>query len=131
MMATRRKSYFPFVLWGLLIAGCVVLYFFFEPSTNQWMPKCPLHLFTGWNCPVCGLQRALHALLHGRFAEALSYNYSLIVIFLYIFAFLASEVLKRMNRGTNFIRIVEHPILAYALSALAILWGIVRNLLHV
>jgi hypothetical protein len=130
-MATRRKSYFLFVLLGLLIAGCVVLYFFFDPSANQWMPKCPFRLFTVWNCPACGLQRALHALLHGRIAEALSYNYFLIVIFLYILALFASEVLKRVNRGTNFIRIVEHPILACSLLALAILWGIVRNLLHV
>ena len=130
-MVTRRKSYFPIVLCGLLIAGCVVLYLFFDSSANQWMPKCPLHLFTGWNCPVCGLQRALHALLHGRFVEALSYNYFLIVVLLYILALFASEVLKRMNLGTNFIRIVEHPILACSLLALTILWGIVRNLLHV
>ena len=81
-MAKPRKTYFPLMIWGTLIILCVLLYFFFDPNQQVWMPKCPLRLLTGWNCPACGLQRAAHALLHGRFVEALTYNY-FIVIFNY------------------------------------------------
>ena len=130
-MEKSRKSYFPFILWGVLIMGCIVVYLFFDPTKNGWMPKCPFHLLTGWNCPACGLQRALHALLHGRFAEALSYNYFFVVSIPYVIALLVAEVLKRIPRGDNFIRAVEHPVLARVYIILFIVWGIIRNLLQV
>jgi hypothetical protein len=131
MMATRRKSYFPFVLLGLIISGCVALYFFIDPTRHAWMPQCPFRLLTGWNCPACGLQRALHALLHGRFQEAFSYNYFFIVSIPYLIALLIAEVLKQRHRGQDFIRAVEHPFIARTYIVLFIVWGIVRNLLHV
>ena len=39
------------------------------------MPKCPFKLITGLSCPGCGIQRAIHAMLHGKFTEAITYNY--------------------------------------------------------
>lgn len=38
------------------------------------MLSCPLHLLTGLNCPFCGAQRMILALLHGRFIEAFWLN---------------------------------------------------------
>ena len=95
------------------------------------MPKCPFRLLTGWNCPACGLQRALHALLHGKFTEALSYNYFFVVSIPYVIALFVAEALKRIPRGDNLIRAVEHPVLARVYIVLFIAWGIIRNLLQV
>ena len=47
------------------------LYYAVDPSHDVWLPRCPFHALTGWDCPACGGQRALHSLLHGRFGEAL------------------------------------------------------------
>src|SRR5437016_14619473 len=51
--------------WMAIAAGAVFL-FFFNPSSpaNQWFPKCPFLLLTGYQCPGCGSTRACYQLLH-------------------------------------------------------------------
>ena len=46
----------------------------FDPATTELFPVCPFRYFTGYYCPGCGSLRALHQLLHGNVAAALSYN---------------------------------------------------------
>ena len=41
-----------------------------DPADHTPLPKCLLKTVTGYDCPGCGAQRALHALLHGRIADA-------------------------------------------------------------
>ncbi len=132
MDSTKSKNnIFWLLIFLLLLVGGIVVYTLFDPNKSVWMPKCPFRLLTGWNCPACGLQRALHALLHGKFTEALSYNYFFVVSIPYVIALLVAEVLKRIPRGDNFIRAVEHPVLARVYIILFIAWGIIRNLLQV
>ena len=114
----------------LLLVGGVIIYTLFDPTQYVWMPKCPFRLLTGWNCPACGLQRAAHALLHGKFAEALSYNYFFVISIPYLIVLLVAEVLKRTSRGEAFIRAAEHPILARIYIILFLVWGVARNIMH-
>lgn len=44
------------------------------PGGLPWLPGCLFHEFTGLHCPGCGMTRAAHASLHGRFAEAFRFN---------------------------------------------------------
>ena len=125
------KRSFWLILLLLIAVGGIVVYALFDPTRHAWMPQCPFRLLTGWNCPACGLQRALHALLHGRFQEAFSYNYFFIVSIPFLIALLIAEVLKQRHRGQDFIRAVEHPFIARTYIVFFIVWGIVRNLLHV
>ncbi|TCS86554.1 uncharacterized protein DUF2752 [Anseongella ginsenosidimutans] len=65
--------------WAKLLfgAGAVIalgLYFAFDPSMAGFFPPCPVKKFTGLECPGCGSQRALHALLHLHFADAFRFN---------------------------------------------------------
>jgi Protein of unknown function (DUF2752) len=46
----------------------------FDPSTIWWFPSCPFHAITGWECPLCGSLRAIHALVHGAPFAALALN---------------------------------------------------------
>ncbi|HPO14018.1 MAG TPA: DUF2752 domain-containing protein [Candidatus Hydrogenedentes bacterium] len=57
----------------LLITGLLAFYWL-DPETHRFFWHCPFHALTGLWCPGCGGQRALHALLHARIAEALSLN---------------------------------------------------------
>lgn len=52
----------------------ILVYFFVDPSKRGYFLKCPLKLTTGFECAGCGVQRALHELLHFRFLEAFKYN---------------------------------------------------------
>ena len=40
----------------------------------MWMPKCPTKLLFNIDCPGCGFQRAIHAIIHGEFKRAFSLN---------------------------------------------------------
>jgi len=54
----------------------------FPPELYHFYPVCPIHAFLHLQCPGCGTTRALAALLHGRFTEALRLNAMAILLVL-------------------------------------------------
>lgn len=52
------------------------------------MPKCLFKLFTGYDCPSCGGQRALYAFFHLDFKRAFLYNPFVFIISPYLIALL-------------------------------------------
>ncbi len=95
------------------------------------MPKCPFKLLTGLNCPGCGIQRAVHALLHGRFAEAISYNYFLVYSVPYVSSFVVLWLIPE-NRAREILRAVienKYVVDFYIISFL--IWLAVRNILNI
>ena len=80
--------------WILVIAViiCVgVAYYFIDPVMHKWVPKCPFMLLTGWKCPGCGSQRAIHAIVHGQIGEAFRQNALFIPSAIYLIAILVSR----------------------------------------
>ena len=77
----------------LILAGGWVLYTF-PPVTSGFYPQCVFKQATGLDCPGCRITRALHALVHGRIAEAAHFNPML-------FAFMAAGIcmLPSLMRG--------------------------------
>jgi hypothetical protein len=67
------------VAWAVAVSTALLILLAFNPSAHQMFPPCPLHWFTGLYCPGCGSLRAVHSLLHGDVASALSMN-SLMVV---------------------------------------------------
>ncbi|MEO6149485.1 MAG: DUF2752 domain-containing protein [Mucilaginibacter sp.] len=61
-----------------IMAICAV-YYFFDPERYSLFPKCPFHALTGLDCPGCGSQRAVHALLHADISKAIGYNLLLVM----------------------------------------------------
>src|SRR5258706_9192566 len=97
----------PWPLAGLLCAGLAILgagvLFWFDPAQHAFYPVCAFHRVTGLQCPGCGSLRALHQLLHGRFAAAFHFNAVLVcsLPFLAWFA-LRFAVLKMRNQSAAF-----------------------------
>jgi len=62
---------------GLLvfIFGLAVLFFLLNPSEHQLFPRCIFNTVTGYYCPGCGSQRAIHSLLHLNFAGVVGNNF--------------------------------------------------------
>lgn len=59
-----------------VIAVIVLLFLaLVDPVTSVFAPKCMYKYLTGYDCPACGIQRSLHALLNGDTVTALRYNY--------------------------------------------------------
>ena len=46
----------------------------FPPTQNSFYPECPIYRSLHLPCPGCGATRALAALLHGHFSEAMYLN---------------------------------------------------------
>lgn len=76
--------------------------------------KCPLHWLTGLQCPLCGMQRAVHHLLHLRFARAFACNPWLVVIGLYAVVYATGR--WRSKRAL------------LTMLALTMAWGVIRNI---
>ncbi len=94
-MTKRRVTQLVVGLAALVVAASV--YFTFDPSHSAWFPKCPFLVLTGYKCPGCGSQRAVHALLTGNLATAWHYNALLVVALPFI-----GDLTRRSTRYGSF-----------------------------
>ena len=125
-MTMRRRVIFTLVV---ILSG-VVLYWL-DPAQYVFMPKCIFRMLTGWDCPGCGLQRAVHALLHGRFWEAVQYNYFLLLGIPYVLAVMYMEWFTSGEKHLRLRRVLYHRYVLYAYVALYLAWWVLRNVLGV
>lgn len=116
-----------------VIAGCIlllgilgaVLYYRFDPESG-FFPQCLFKVTTGLDCPGCGSQRALHALLRGDIGEAWGYN-ALFVAELPVIAVLL--VLWTLpGRFPRAERLLYSRTFILAVLAAIIIWTIIRNI---
>lgn len=116
---------------ALAAVALLTYYALCDPAECAWMPRCPFRLLTGLQCPGCGAQRFLHALLQGRVGEALAHNYFLIPTLLYLALFLLSRILPPCAARQRLTRIVECRALAAAFLIATVAWFVVRNVLGI
>ena len=116
----------------LLVALTVgMALYFLNPTDYTWVPKCPTKCLTGWDCPGCGFQRALHAALHGHWAEAINYNLFLIYSLPYLLCLALTEWAMWGKWQMQCRRIFESQKAGLLYLVLFITWGIVRNILGI
>lgn len=83
---------------------------------------------TGWECPGCGVQRAVHALLTGHFSAAFRFNPFLFLIMPYaIIAIIAGAVKKPASQKLYFA--LTSKVACYTYIVLYFAWWILRNTL--
>ena len=81
---------------------------------------------TGYKCPGCGTQRAIHALLHGDVAGAFRYNALLLVAIPWIALCLYAE--SRRLRNPRLYALLNAPLLIWLFLAMVLLWWLLRNI---
>lgn len=123
----RRRLRLAAIVLSLLV-GLGVLYVL-NPTEYTFMPQCPFRLLTGLSCPGCGIQRAVHALLHGRVAEAWSYNPFMVYSVPYALAVALTEWVWRGGRQARWRRVFEGRVAVWLYLASFCVWGVVRNVL--
>ena len=103
-----------------IAASCValtaVIVYRFDPALHGFYPRCVFHALTGLECPGCGGTRALHQLLHGRFAEAYRLNPMLFLMGPFVVA-------GSLTDG----QWTRHRWVGWAAAILLIAWGVFRN----
>ena len=125
---SNYKKVIIIIVVGVVIALATILYFFVNPEASVLMPKCPMKMLTGYDCPSCGVQRAIHAVLHGDFAKAISYNPFFVISVPYFLLVLYSTVFKN-SFAVKLRGIVCHRYALYGYIVLFFLWWILRNIL--
>jgi len=90
---------------------------------------CPFHLITGYNCPFCGTQRMLLAVIHGQWAEAFAYNPFVACLFLVAIVFAILSIVSKQVRQ----HVKELCSDRYLLLGVIVLliWGVVRNFIGI
>lgn len=113
----------------LLTAATVcitLLYKFYDPTHSIFAPKCPFYLFTGYQCPSCGVQRAVHALLNGDIKVAFWHNPFLAfaipyILLLVLTSYAKSGIIAKVQQ------IARHKYMLYGYIVLFFIWWVVRN----
>lgn len=104
----------------------IVLLYIYDPTTACFSYHCPVKSLTGFDCPGCGGQRAVHALLHLHVKEALAYNPFLVIVTIY----LASVIIIRCLKGPRIDKIrrfILGETMVWIYLVLMIIWTIARN----
>ena len=115
----------------LVVAGLVMLvlgfiYYALDPSTSDAFPRCSILSLTGYKCPGCGSQRAVHALLNGDVAGAFRFNALLMIAVPWMGLCLFAE--SRRTRNPRLCARLNPELLMSLFLALTLSWWLLRNI---
>lgn len=114
---------------GLLgfILILAVLFFVVDPSKSVLFPRCVFHSLTGYYCPGCGSQRAIHSLLHFNLAGVVQNNFLLLpAIILIVYHYSRTFLNRKLN--WNLPNIFYFKKTPWIILAVIILFWILRNI---
>jgi hypothetical protein len=110
-----------------MLLGVLLLYFFWNPSNNNFFPKCPLYSLTGIYCPGCGSQRAMHQIIHGNIIEGLRHNYLIALLgIVLLYQALLFMVHKLYNK--SFYNILHQSLTIKIILVLILVFWLLRNI---
>ncbi len=111
---------------ALFVLSVLCVFYYVADPVSAWMPRCFFRYVTGYDCPGCGFQRALHAALHGDIVAAWAFNpfifFAIPVALFYILLELFRRRWPRLHASAN------HPVLTGAILAAILTYWIGRNL---
>ena len=122
-----RKPKTRYVVMATMPVVIIILcvYFYFDPAEFPF-PKCTFYTLTGWECPGCGIQRAVHALLHGNINIAWHYNPFIFFVIPVLIVLYVAEFLK--EKYPRFYLMVNSRFSALCCGLIIVLWWILRNI---
>jgi hypothetical protein len=123
----RKKRIKVFVLSTTVLA-LALLYFFIDARIPGFFPRCPFNTFTRLFCPGCGSQRAISALVHGQFLQAVGFNVLMVASLPLIFYAAIAEVLSAFTNFHLKQQVFYSPLFAKVLLVLVLAFGISRNI---
>ncbi|MFM7662999.1 MAG: DUF2752 domain-containing protein [Bacteroidota bacterium] len=119
---------FKIIVLSILALALLLIYGWFDPSTSHFFPKCPVKSLTHYDCPGCGSQRAIHALLNFEFRDAFRQNALLVLALPYLALGVVFNLIKKpsenMMRWRN--RLFGHHATLIVLG-IVIAFAVLRN----
>lgn len=124
------KKHKMLCLLGLSIVALAGICIFYLLAQHGISIGCPLYVHTGLRCPGCGNSRAAIALIEGNFITALNFN----LLFPLEFGYLLRVLIKcSINYwcSNQFAYRPHHWWVDAIILGIVVLWGIIRNFLHI
>jgi hypothetical protein len=91
--------------------------------------KCLIKALTGYNCPFCGFQRSVLALIRGDFVDAFYYNPCIYIISPYLLL-LVLCVIGIIPQDSKLYKVLYGRWSISAAAIATIAWTIFRNIYH-
>ena len=104
----------------------MAVYYFYEPTAESLYPKCIFVKLTGYQCAGCGMQRAIHNLLHLRIAEAFRFNAFFVVVSPILLLLLSSPWWK--TAFPKWYAILTSQVFLWLLGIATVIWWVARNI---
>ena len=121
------KKLLNFTLVVSILGGVFILYYFFNPSDHSFFLICPFKYATGYDCPGCGSQRAIHQLAHGNIKMALGLNPLMVLsipLVLYDFGLKAWNYLYSTEHR---VKLFSNNFFIYTYFTLVLIYWVLRN----
>ena len=120
------------IKWGIVFAVLTfltILYKFYNPLNSNLFPKCPFKTLTGYRCPGCGSQTAIHYLLNFDFKNAAQANLLLILSLPYLLTGFIFDLIKKPGQKMlKWRKNLFGPKAIYIVLTIIVSFWILRNL---
>jgi hypothetical protein len=126
MLFRRKKCW---IAGALGLAAGVGVYLTFNPATSAYFPPCLFYKLTGFQCPGCGTQRAIHCLLHLDVRQAFLYNPILMPALLLVLLLIYLNNFDGKKRFPRLHRTLSGAKFTWTVLGVIVLFGIGRNVL--
>lgn len=117
-----------YILGLFVVLTLAVVYYKYDPEMYSFFPECPFHKYLGLDCPGCGSQRAVHALLHGDVLQALNYNALLVFSLPFLLIHFLLKIAGFITRRNLVWNIWYKPATPKVIFVVVILFWIGRNI---
>lgn len=123
-VASTCRAVAPLAFIGFLAAALLL----FPPAQYSFYPECPIYRYLHMECPGCGTTRAIAALLHGHFTEALRLNALTTILLPPTTIIYAVTCYRRLLRCQTFHWPQPPAAAIYSALAIAAIFTLARNL---
>lgn len=111
----------------LSVICLIIIYYLFDPGELIIFPKCIFYSVTGWYCPGCGSQRAIHHLLHLNIKGVVDDNMLIIPGFLIIGYHYSHQALNRRYK-LQLPNILYYKKTPWLIFIILIAYWVIRNI---
>ncbi len=112
----------------IFFGGIFYLYYLFNPSQHSIFLPCPFKYATGYHCPGCGSQRAIHQLAHGNLAAAFGFNPLMVLSIPLIVYGLGIKIWNYLFDTRHRVKLFYSSLFIYGYFGLVLVYWIVRNI---
>ncbi|MCB4234284.1 DUF2752 domain-containing protein [Kaistella anthropi] len=122
------KKHLKLAVFVLIFIGLGVVFYSFNPQNSIYFLKCPIYYFTGYLCPGCGSQRAIHELLHLNIKKAFEYNALFVTLTPYVILAIAMNTKPLRNYFPKTRKLFFNPQAILVLLGIAVVFSVYRNI---